>query len=272
MQDIRLFIVFFLAGMQPFQSDAQENHPAGARSLGLSHASVSFSDTWSVFHNQAGMAGLNTASAGLFFESRFGVKELTLSAGSAITPLWSGTFGVSFFQFGRGSFKESKYGVAYALKLAEKWSAGVQLGYLSQTFRGDDRANGATICEGGILFQPGEYLHLGVHLFHPAPGLNTLSGKTDLSAIFRGGGHYRFDEMVLATFEAEKEKRYPARIKTGIEFLPANNLALRMGVSGRPFNYTSGFGYRSGNFSTDIAFSYHGDLGITPSVSLQIFL
>ena len=43
---------------------ATGNYPAGARALGLSNAVVSFSDTWSTFHNQAGLAFLNHISAG----------------------------------------------------------------------------------------------------------------------------------------------------------------------------------------------------------------
>jgi hypothetical protein len=93
---------------------ALENHPAGARSLALSHASVSFTDVWGTFHNQAGIAGLDGFSAGFFYESRFGVDLLSLSAGSVVLPVGEGAFGLSFFQFGSGLFKENKYALAYA--------------------------------------------------------------------------------------------------------------------------------------------------------------
>lgn len=76
-----------------------ENHPAGARALGLSNAFVSFTDTWSTFHNHAGLAGLTVISAGVFYESQFQIDELSLVAGSLILPASAGNFGISFFQF-----------------------------------------------------------------------------------------------------------------------------------------------------------------------------
>ncbi len=252
---------------------ALENHPAGARSLGLSHASVSFSDVWGTFHNQAGITGLDGFSAGFFYESRFGVDLLSLSAGSVVLPVGEGAFGLSFFQFGSGVFKENKYALAYARKFSEKWSAGIQLDYLTQIFPENARAKGFATIEGGVLFQPSEKLHLGAHVFNPVKsGIEAPAGKVEMPVIFRGGGHFRFSEMVLVAFEAEKDNQNPTLLKTGIEFLPVENLALRFGVSGKPYKYTAGVGYKTGNLSADLGFSYHGNLGITPSISVQIHL
>jgi len=50
------------------------------------------------------------------------------------------------------------------------------------------------------------------------------------------------------------------------------NFILRAGVSGKPFAYTAGFGYKTGQLCTDIAFFYHGNLGITPAISIHYAL
>jgi hypothetical protein len=76
----------------------------------------------------------------------------------------------------------------------------------------------------------------------------------------------------MLAFEAEQDTENPLLLKTGIEFLPVENLALRFGVSGKPFKYTAGIGYTFGKITTDIGFGYHGNLGITPSLSLQFEL
>ncbi len=270
---LKLIFALFVPVIFPNISFALENHPAGARSLGLSHASVSFTDVWATFHNQAGIAGLDGFSAGFFYESRFGVDLLSLSAGSVVLPVGEGAFGLSFFQFGSGVFKENKYALAYARRFSEKWSAGVQLDYLSQTFPENARSKGFPTFEGGILFQPSTKLHLGAHVFNPVKGgIEAPAGNVEMPVIFRAGGHYRFDEMVLVAFEAQKDNRNPALLKTGVEFSPVENLALRVGFSGKPVKYTAGIGYKTGNISADLGFSYHGNLGITPSVSVQIYL
>lgn len=266
-----LTLTLFLFGISNLI--AIENFPSGARSLGLSNAFVSFSDPWSTFHNQAGLANLTNISVGVFYESRFMIDELSLASGTLDLPVKAGTFGLSFFQFGKGSFKENKIGLAFSKQLSENISAGIQLDYLSQTFPENGRAKGFATFEAGIIYSPVDKLFLGAHVFNPiSAGIETLSGKQKIPAIFRIGGHYQFDEMVLITIETEKNTENPFLLKTGIEFSPAPNLALRFGVSGKPVKYTAGIGYSVGKVTTDIAFSYHGNLGITPSVSIQINL
>ncbi len=266
----KLFIAILLLGIAKF-SYAIENHRAGARSSALSHASVSFSDLWATFHNQAGIAGIDAVSAGFFYESKFGIDLLSLSAGSIVLPLRNGAFGLSFFQFGKKTYKENKVGVAYALNFSEKWSAGIQMDYFAGIFPENERYRGFATFETGVIFRPSEKLHLGAHLFNPVKGgIESPAGKQEMPVSLRIGGHYRFGEMVLVAFEAEKDNQNPALLKAGIEFLPAENLFLRIGTSGKPFKYTAGFGYKTGKISADIGFGYHANLGLTPSVSVQI--
>ncbi|MFW6309850.1 MAG: hypothetical protein ACOC1D_02000 [Prolixibacteraceae bacterium] len=265
-----LFILLLINSVNSF---ALDNYPVGARSLGLSHAFVSFSDSWSTFHNQAGLAGVSGVSAGFFYESKFNIDELSLVAGSVVLPVKAGTFGISFFQFGKGTFKEHKFALAFAKKLSTSLSAGVQLDYFSQTFPENARANGFATFESGIIWSPTDKLFIGGHIFNPiSAGIETPSGKQKMPFVFRTGGHYQFDEMVLTTIEAEKSSNHPVLLKAGIEFQPVENLALRFGVAGKSINYTAGIGYRTGKLSTDIGFSYHGNLGVTPSISVQFKL
>lgn len=267
---IRILIMVFFSGSSFFSSFAFENHPIGARSLGLSHASVSFSDTWSVFHNQAGLTAVDAISAAFFYESGFGIDELSLTAGTLVIPAGRGTFAIPFSQFGKGRYKERKTGLAYALPLSRKWSAGLQLDYLSLILPENERSAGFITFEGGVLCHPSEQLTLGAHIFNPVSGgFKSVSGKISLPVTFRIGGHYRFSEDVLAALEAQTDNQHPPLLKTGVEFLMVKNLVLRLGASGKPFNYTAGIGFVSGRMKTDIGFSYHGSLGVTPSISLQ---
>ena len=252
---------------------ALENHPVGARSLALSQAFVSISDVWSTFHNQATISGTNAFSAGVFYESKYGIDELSLTAGSLVFPVSAGTFGFSFYQFGKGTYKENKVGLAFAKKLSEKFSAAVQLDYFSQRMPENSRIFGFATFEAGIVYSPTKKLFLGAHVFNPIlNGIETNEGKQQSPTIFRVGGHYFFAEMVLVTAEVQKDFKNPFILKTGIEFSPVQNLALRFGVSGKPLNYTAGIGYSFGKITTDIGFGYHGNLGLTPSVSIQIKL
>lgn len=266
-----LILILLFIGISKLK--AAENYPTGARSIALSNAFISIPDAWSTFHNQATLASLNTLLAGVSYESRFGIDELSLAAGTIILPTNSGAFGFSMYQFGKGTFKDHKVGLTYARQLSERLNAAVQLDYFSQRLPENSGAFGFATFECGATFKTTEHLTLGAHVFNPVKnGFEMPEGEQRMSAIYRIGGHYAFTDLVLITAEAQKTTDYPLVLKTGLEFEPVKNLALRFGVSGRPVQYTAGIGYRVKKVTTDIAFSYHGHLGFTPSVSLQFDL
>jgi len=246
---------------------------AGARALALSDAVVAVSDSWSAFHNQAGLASFSTVNAGIFYQSKFGLKELSLGAGTVIFPVKTGVFGLSFSQFGSGSFKEQKFSLAFAKNLSPKISAGIQIDYLTSLMPENQRSKGFATVEGGLLFRPEKNLVLGAHVFNPwQQGLKTVSGKIKSPAVFRFGGSYKFSEELTVCAETGKTIGNRVVYKSGVEYLPAKNMAFRFGVSMRPFVYSAGFGYRFGKIVADIGFGYHGYLGLTPSVSIQYSL
>ncbi|WP_167614472.1 hypothetical protein [Maribellus sediminis] len=247
-----------------------ENYPAGARAVALSNAFVSVSDVWSTFHNQATLSQLEAFSAGVFYESRYLVDELSLAAGTVNMPAIRGTVGFSFYQLGKGTYKESKLGLAYSKKLSQRLSAALQLDYFLYRFPENDGAKGFPTFEAGASYQTTKELTLAMHVFNPVMnGFETAFGKQKLPLILRIGGHYQFADKSLVSFEIQKNTNSDAQVKAGLEFYLVKNLALRFGVSGRPVQISSGLGYSFGKFSTDIAFSYHGNLGFTPSVSIN---
>jgi len=253
--------------------NAAENYPAGARALALSNALVSISDTWSTFHNQAGLAGMGNFSAGFFYESHFMVDELSHVAGSLVIPVKAGTFGISFSQFGKGTYKEHKVGLAFAKKLTKKLSAAIQLDYLSEMYPENKSATGFATFEAGAVFAATNNLFFGAHIFNPIQGgIKTPEGLQKMPAVLSVGGHYQFQKMVLLILETEKDTKNPLVVRSGLEFSPVKNFVLRFGVSGKPVSYSAGIGFQTGKITTDIGFGYHENLGVTPAVSIQINL
>ena len=270
---LKIWLFLLCTIIYSIKSHSTENYTAGARSLALSNACISLSGTWATFHNQSGLAGLIAISAGFYYESKFSIDKLSLVAGSAVLPVKTGVFGLSFLQFGKGTFSENKFGLAFARCLGEKLSAGIQLDYFTQTLPENRHSKGFATFEGGVIYQPLEKIFLGAHIFNPlSEGFEFPSGKQKMPVIIRAGGHYLINKNVIITFETEKNNLHPAILKTGIEFLPVDDLAIRFGASGKPFKYTAGIGYQMNSISTDIGFSYHGNLGVTPSISVRFQL
>ena len=129
-----LYCIILILIILPFKSKCTDNHKAGARASALSNAVISFSDTWSTFHNQAGLASLDRISAGFFYDSKFSIKKLSTIACSIVLPASRGVFGLSILQFGIGPYHENKYAIAFARPISEKWNAGIQIDYISILF------------------------------------------------------------------------------------------------------------------------------------------
>jgi hypothetical protein len=188
-------------------------------------------------------------------------------------PVKSGTFGLSFSQFGKQTYKEHKVGLAFAKSLTKKINAAIQLDYFSERFPENERAAGFATFEAGIVYAATDELFFGAHIFNPIQGgIKTAEGVQKMPAVFRIGGHYQFPKMVLLIFETGKNFEHPLLFKSGLEFSPLKKMALRFGVSGKPVSYTLGIGYQTGKITTDIGFGYHGNLGLTPSFSIQFNL
>ena len=253
-----------------YEISAIENPRAGARALALSDAVISLSDIWGPFHNQAGITRLQSLTAAVFYSSPFGLNELAQMAATIILPTGTGTFGLSYFQYGTAQFKETKAGLAFAKKLGSRLSAGIQIDYFSSRFPENKRAGSLATFEAGTLYKVSEKLNFGIHVFNPLKQeFNALSGKVKLPASLRSGVSFQISDLVLLCFETEKTGPEKPRLKTGAEFLLTENLFVRFGLSGEPFLYSSGIGYRVNKLSANIGFNYHGNLGITPSVSIQ---
>ena len=271
--EVIFYCIVFLLTIPSPESWCIGNYHAGARSLALSNACISFTGTWAVFHNQAGLSSLNTISAGLYYDSKFSINKLATVAGSFILPVNKGVFGLSLLQFGKGTFHENKFGIAFARSITEKLSLGIQMDYISSHFPENTGSKGFATFEGGFIYSPEENLFIGLHIFNPLKeGLKMPGGEITMPVIIRTGCHYILGENVLISFEGEKENLSPLTLKTGLEFCPVDRLALRIGASGSPFKYTSGIGYKMNSYSADISFVYHENLGITPALSFQIQL
>ncbi|MGY6562693.1 MAG: hypothetical protein ACXITV_11360 [Luteibaculaceae bacterium] len=242
--------------------------PVGARSAGLGHASVSLSDVWSAHHNQAGLAFVDQATAGIYFENRFLVRELSLGAGAFALPTKSGTFGVSFQSFGYSFYNQSRVGLGYGLKLSDRFAVGVQLNY-HQTVIGEGYGSASTVtAEVGLLYQLSEDLTLGAHIFNPNRSRFADFNDERLPSRIRVGLQYAFSDKLLSVLEVEQDIDFTPVLKGGIEYLLNDILFLRVGFNGNPTTTTFGAGLKFDSFQFDLGMSYHFVLGYSPQVSL----
>lgn len=211
---------------------------------------------------------IENPQAGIFYESRFSMSELSLRGGAAVLPTKSGTFGLSIASFGYSLYGESKYGLSYGRKLSEKLCIGVQANYHNvRIAEGYGNTNALTI-EGGILAQLTTKLRLGAHIYNPTRTQISEYQDERLPTILRLGMNYKFSDKVFVAIETEKDVDHKAVFKIGVEYHVIDILYLRAGIATNPVYSSFGFGLHLKQFKLDIASQFHQVLGHTPQLSL----
>jgi hypothetical protein len=245
------------------------NISAGARSSAVANASVCYSDLWSAFNNQAGLANIKKFTTGVYFENRFGLSELGVKsfalgmpAGESAGIALSGTY------FGYSLYNEKKIGLGVG-KSFGKVKAGIQLDYLSTVIAENYGTHNAFTGEAGIIAEPLQNFLLGFHIYNPTQAKMADYGDEKIPVMMRLGALYKFSEKVLVSVEDEKEVDAENMVKAGIDYRIAEPLFLRAGFATNPEIGSFGFGLQFGQFVLDAAASFHQVLGFTPHISLQ---
>lgn len=248
---------------------AQSNIHIGARSAGMAHASVTLSDVWSTHHNQAGLAWLKKPVAGVYYQNKFSISQLSNFGLAYAHPIKKGTFAIQWSNFGYKLYQENKVGFAYALQLSEKLSGGIQLDYLSTRLGGIYGSNAAFTAEAGLQAKLTNKLTLGAHIFNPSrTKLNDYNDEA-IKTVMRLGLGYKLSEKVNLVVETEKDVDHVAALKSGIEYNANKKISFRGGVSTGPTIGAFGFGLNMEKYQLNIAATYHQTLGFSPEISFN---
>ncbi len=261
-------LLFFL--LMPFGLIfGQDNGHYGGKSAGMGHASVTLSDVWSTHHNQAGLGWLEDASAGVFFQNKFLLKELNYMGFAYAHPIKSGTFGISFTNFGSSLYGESKVGLGYGMKFSDKITGGVQLNYQNTRIANNYGSHSGITAELGMQAFLTDNFMLAVHLFNPTRSKLNDYNDERIPTIIRLGLNYQFSDKVMTTLEAEKDLLNQPIFRAGLEYKTNDLIYLRAGIGTNPTLASFGFGLNLDNVQIDIAAAYHQTLGFAPELSLN---
>lgn len=241
----------------------------GGRAAGVGGATVTYSDLWSSFHNQAGLANIKKFTAGLFNETPFLLNELSTRGVAVALPTQnSGVFAISMSYFGYNLYNEKKIGLAYAKSFGDKISAGIQLDYLGTSISENYGSKSAFTVEAGFRAQLLPKLFLGAHVFNPTRAKLADYDDERIPTVLKLGLGYEFSEKVIVSIESEKNMDENNVFKAGVEYHIVKILYLRGGISTNPTKTAFGIGLEFDSFKFDLAANYHQQLGYTPHVSL----
>lgn len=266
----KLLLLLAVCALQSAVLRAQES--AGASASAMGGAYLVMTDVWSGFHNQAGLADLKALSAGVHYENRFSMNELSDKGVVVAAPFGIHAAGISYRSFGYELFSSSKTSLAYSIKLSDKFSAGMQFN-LHSIRLGENYGRQSTLSvEGGFLYKMNEKVSIAAHVYNPTRAKLTGFNDERIPSMIRAGAGYRFSEKVILTAEVRKPSDAGASVRAGLEYYVADALALRLGIGSDPSQYAFGFGWKLKTFRLDVAAGYHQVLGFSPQVSLTYIM
>lgn len=262
-----LFVIGFVLYCIPLYSwDLLGN--AGARGSSMGGCSVALCDFWSVQNNPAGIARWQSSSAGISYENRFLMKELSYYNAAAVLPLNIGSFGLTFSRFGFEGYNENKIGIAYARQLGPHIRIGLQLDYLSFKFSGDYAKRRTATFELGLQSDITEKLTIGVFVFNPINIKLKTIHKQKIPIVLKFGLSYKITDDFSASTEIEYNSDKDFDYRFGLEYLATRDFFIRAGVHTKPATASIGVGYSIRRFIIDIAASMNQHTGVSFQTSL----
>ena len=267
MKHLYIFLAIFVLVL----TAKADNYPVGANSLGMANATVAVPSLWSVYHNQAATAFLEGYTAGLYYDTRFGLSQMSTKSLAVAAGIKPGTIGFNFTNFGYSKFSDNKVGVSFAMKLAKNLAAGIQLDYFmihQEAYYGNLWTVSGEI---GVIAKPFNGFTVAAHLFNPWRSKIAGYQNERLPTVLRLGIAYNFTDNFVASAEVQKDLQYPALFKAGFDYEVISGFDLRAGLSfNNKFLYPAfGVGYTYQNITLDIAFDNTPLLGTKTGVGLS---
>lgn len=250
------------------QSWAQSGDIPGGPSAGMAGAGLGMTNAWSFYQNQAGLADIEGIESGAFYQSRFLTSELGFQGLTAAMPVGNGTMAVGFQSFGYSQFRESQYGLAYAMRLSEELNIGVGLDYSALQIGEGYGSTSAFLVQLGFQYDLNDKLKIAGHVFNPTRSKLNDYDDERIPSVLRGGINYEVSTRVIILAEVAKDVDQKASTRIGLTYWPSEQFVLRAGVRTAPVETSFGFGARFSAVQIDLASSYHYVLGFSPSIAL----
>ena len=242
--------------------------PKGAKAEGMGRTGLLNIDTWASYNNQASLAYINDVNVAVNYENKFLMEQMGTSAGVIALPALTGTFGLNIAHMGVVDYGETRIGVGYGKKLAERLSLGVQFNYHLMNFASGYPNFYTFTGEIGFIAEPFDNVFLGAHVFNPTFAKLNSRYEDPVPVIFKIGAGYITDKLALVA-EIEKERLDKLKPKFGLDYSIIKSLSLRTGVSFQPVEMCFGVGWLIKTIKLDFAFSHHEVLGYSPQVGLS---
>lgn len=242
----------------------------GAKQIAMANSDVALSDdVFSLFNNPAGLAQLGWRELGLYYSpAPFGFKELANGYIAYSEPLGFGSAGIGAMTYGFELYRESRLLLSFSTLYLNKFFFGVSFNYHIVSIQGYGNKSIFYI-NGGCLGYLMNDLRIGFFI----QNINQASYTSDedqFPILLNFGLSYTINEILSLNCAIEKDIRYNASVRSGINYDIIDNLSLRIGFANEPAEFSCGIGIHFSYFNFDYAVFVHPDLGLTHQAGIII--
>ena len=266
MKNLSLRIIFFVL----LANYIYPQFTPGAKQIALSNSDLAVSDNvFALFENPAGLAQITHDEAGVYFSpSPFGMSELKNAYAAFSHPMNFGAIAVGGMIYGFELYKETQMSLGGSYNYDDRFFIGVVFNYKNFTVKNYGSKN-TMIFDIGVLVKLTEDLHFGF-IYKNITRASLISETDELPVELSSGLSYKIIDNCTASLAIEKDIRYKASPRLGIDYAIIQYLAIRMGFAKNPNLYSFGIGINYSLFNFNYAVVTHQQLGLTHQVGVII--
>jgi hypothetical protein len=235
--------------------------PAGASSGAVAHASVANDGFWSVLNNPSYTAFSKSPGFGVNYESRFGLKELSVRTIGFIHPLESGTLFSSFQHYGYSVYHEMRFGFGYSRAFGDNVGAAVQFNLLS--FRPDPETKElySFSADVSLYARLTDKLNLGFNLINIPSSKFKDDASTQVPVMYRLGLSWKISDSFHVLTEIAGDNGEKPNVSGGIRYEMIRDFNFYTGVATNPVAVSAGIMYSKWNLHPGISCSIVRQIG-----------
>lgn len=267
MKKIILFVLFTII----IKSSYSQLSNVVPKSLSVANAAVSDNERWSGFANPASLASVDKLAAGMQYENRYFLPEL--STRSVDFALHSSIVNVGFSAsyFGFSLYNEVLLGLGFARNFSDRFSMGVQFNYLAGYFYSEQRYRGMLFPQIGLTAALTPSVVVGFSTFNPfQSGIRTETASNYIPSVFSIGTTYIFSDDLLIRLQVDKEIKTYYRLAGGIEYDVFKSFVFKAGAYNADFFVPNlGFETKIYRFVLNLNCELHPTLGLVNAASVR---
>lgn len=214
----------------------------------------------------AGLAKTEGVSAGFSYHALPSAPFFNRMAAVFALPVKPGVAGIGLFRFGDDLYNEHVLSAGFANTFGLA-SLGVRLNYLQYRVHGLGTATALTVSFGGIATITPELL-FGAHILNINQPIIDESTEERAPTKLHASIAFMPSKKLIAAAEIEKDLRYRAIIKAGVEYEAFKKIIFRSGVNLHPQAAFFGLGFRPRKLTLDYAVQINEPFGLAHQASV----